>query len=209
MKRLALMMTIGLCATSAIPALAAEMFGPTARTQFENLRDNFGATHIDFGSLGAGTNLTTQLTVANGVSFASNISTFGSPFGPFHVEVVSGQIMGSPCGGCSQDGRVGYEIVFSAPQRAAGLARNWNTTSTTIFYNEAGTSLFEHQNTVNSEYVGYIADSADSATWVKRIQADGPDASRQVGFSDDIMYGTNVPEPATMALLGLSVMALL
>lgn len=99
---------LGLSASS---AKAGIVFGPETRTQFEDLKSTFGGEFIDFESLATGTNLTSQLS-AQGVSFASNISTGGAPFGPFHVEVsgaffpsVGNTIVGSPCGGCSDDGR--------------------------------------------------------------------------------------------------------
>ncbi|MDF1712658.1 MAG: hypothetical protein P1U90_10505 [Akkermansiaceae bacterium] len=51
--------------------------------------------------------------------------------------------------------------------------------------------------------MAFIADSANTDDWIKRIQIDGrPDqGTRQVGYSDDLMYGTSnltlVPEPST------------
>lgn len=202
---------------SASPAKAGLVFGPDARTQFENLQSTFGGEFIDFESLPTGTNLTSQLS-AQGVSFASNISTSGTPFGPFHVEVsgaifgsFGNTIVGSPCGGCSDDGRVGYELVFSAPQRWAGLLRIWNTSTLIQFFNSEGGLLDEHANSVNTEFVGYTADGADPVTdWVSRIQIDtiSPNNSRQVGYSDDLFFGTVIPEPASLFLLALGGIAL-
>jgi len=198
-------------------AKAGLVFGPDARTQFEDLQSNFGGEFIDFESLATGTNLTSQLS-AQGVSFASNISTGGAPFGPFHVEVsgaffgsVGNTIVGSPCGGCVDDGRVGYEIVFSEPQRWAGLLRIWNTATLTHFFNAEGGLLDQHANSVNTEFVGYTADGEDPETdWVSRIQMDtiAPNNSRQVGYSDDLFFDTVIPEPASLYLLALGGIAL-
>ena len=176
------------------------IFGPAARTQFENFQAVAGDTFIDFESVATGTNLTTQF---SGITFASNISTTGIPFGPVHVEVsgaFSGTdgntIVGSPCDpGCVDDGRVGYEIVFATPQRRAGLERIWNTSTKTQFYNASDTLLAEHVNTVGTEFVGFIADGTVPATdWVSRIQIDGNllTGVRQVGYSNDLFYGTAI-----------------
>lgn len=197
-------------------ASAGLVFGPDARTQFEDLAAAFGDTFIDFESLATGTNLTNQFS-AQGVTFASNISTSGVPFGPFHVEVSAAfsgtdgnTIVGSPCAGCSDDGRVGYQIVFAEPQRRAGLERIWNTSTLTQFFNASNAMLGEHVNTVNREFVGFLADGNDPLVdFVARIQIDtiSPSSSRQVGYSDDLFFGTVVPEPTTLALLALGGLA--
>jgi hypothetical protein len=183
------------CAVGPGAAWAGLVFGPAARTQFEGYRDNPAIldTFIDFNSLAAGTKLATQFS-AQGVTFSSNINTDGTPFGPVHVEVSSAvggiTIVGSPCDPfCGDDGRVGYQIVFAAPQRRAGLLRIWNADTRTRFYSQSGL-LAEHPGT---GFVGYIADGTDPATqWVARIQIDGVvnSGSRQVGYSDDLFFGS-------------------
>ncbi|MCC6474603.1 MAG: hypothetical protein IT514_12765 [Burkholderiales bacterium] len=193
---------------AAAPAWAGLVFGPGARTQFEGYVASAGDTFIDFGSapisLPAGTDLTSQYS-AYGVTFSSNISVAGAPFGPVHVEVSSAPgrvntIVGSPCdGGCVDDGQVGYQALFATPQRRAGLMRNWNTFAVTRFYNQGGQLLAEHVNSVGSEFVGYIADGTNPATdWVARIQMDGNvlSGSRQVGYSDDLFFGTAAVGPS-------------
>lgn len=203
---------------SAPQANAGIVSGSTARAQFEDFQTNFGGTFIDFESLATDTNLRNQLS-AQGVSFASNISTAGTPFGPVHVQVSAAffgsfgnTIVGSPCdGGCFGDGRVGYEIVFAEPQQYAGLLRIWNPATLTQFFNLSGALLDQHANSVNTEFVGYIADGGDAATqWVSRIQIDtiAPNNSRQVGYSDDLFFGTVVPEPMSLSLLALGAIAL-
>jgi hypothetical protein len=185
-------------AVSPTQVWAGLVFGPSARTQFESYRTSLGDTFIDFNTLALNTNLTNQFS-GLGVTFTSNINVNGAPFGPFHVHVsaFSGRantIVGSPCdGGCTDDGRVGYQILFSSPQRRAGLLRNWNTQTLTQFYNASGALLAQHVNTVGSEFVGFMADGANPATnWVARIQIDtvAPANARQVGYSDDLFFGT-------------------
>jgi len=216
---LSIVIVAGWWAVSPTQAWAGLVFGPSARTQFESYRTSVGDTFIDFNSLALNTNLTSQLS-GLGVSFASNINVDGKPFGPAHVQVsaASGRantIVGSPCdGGCQDDGRVGYQILFSSPQRRAGLLRNWNTQTLTQFYNASGALLAQHINTVGSEFVGFIADGANPATnWVARIQIDtvAPANSRQVGYSDDLFFGTapdtispSVPAGLTAAAVSAS-----
>lgn len=149
------------CAIFSTQVWAGLVFGPAARTQFEAYATSLGDTFIDFNNLALNTNLSNQLD-SLGVTFASNINTNGTPFGPVHVQVSAAPgrtntIVGSPCdGGCTDDGRVGYQILFTSPQRRAGLMRHWNTQTLTQFYNAAGTLLAQHVNTVGSEFVGFF-----------------------------------------------------
>jgi hypothetical protein len=208
--------SLSVCAfltVSCTVASADLVFGGDALMQFEALHAEFNEGFNDFESVNAGFNLNPNANpFGDGVNFASVIATNGSPFGPEHVEVSNryvpsvfgNTIVGSPGG--SDDARVGYEITFDTAQRRAGLLRLWNTSITTSFYNAAGELLGTHQNSVNQEFVGWIADSNDESTWVSRILMDSasPFSSRQVGHSDDLYWGT-VPAPTTTAglLLGL------
>lgn len=205
----------GWWAVSPTQVWAGLVFGPSARTQFESYRTSLGDTFIDFNSLALNTNLTSQFS-GLGVTFASNINVNGVPFGPAHVHVsaASGRantIVGSPCdGGCVDDGRVGYQILFSSPQRRAGLLRNWTTQTLTKFYNASGALLAQHTNTVGSEFVGFMADGANPATnWVARIQMDtvAPATARQVGYSDDLFFGTAADAIAPSVPAGLTAAA--
>ena len=186
-------------AAMAAEAWAGLVFGSAARNQFEGFRDGSTAdTFIDFNSLPGDTNLTTQFS-GLGVTFSSNIYVDGTSFGPVHVHVSSfagrtGTIVGSPCdGGCTDDGRVGYQVVFASPQRRAGLQRLWNQYTVTRFYNASNLLLAEHVNLLGSEFVGFIADGTDpQMDWVSRIQMDGllNQGVRQVGYSDDLFFGS-------------------
>ena len=113
--------------------------------------------------------------------------------------------MGSPFAFGGDDGRVGYEIVFDETQGRAGIERVWNTSSLTRFYNEAGELLAEHQNTVNTEFVGWFAEAVDGSDRVKRIVMDGlaPGGTRQVGYSDNLYFGLEIPAPGALALVVL------
>jgi hypothetical protein len=93
-------------------------------------------------------------------------------------------------------------MVFDSPQRWAGIQRFWNSFTVTQFYDQNDDLLFEFTGEA-TPFVGFIADSANTDDWVKRIQIDGrPDqGTRQVGYSDDLMFGTSnlvlIPEPTT------------
>ncbi len=213
MRRTALI-SCALASAAAGQVSAGLMFGPDALTAFEDWHADLGGEFVDFEGTAAGTNLNPGADLLGaGMRFASIVSTSGSAFGPFHVEVsnrhLSGTygntIVGSPCGSCTDDGRVGYEIVFDEPQRRAGLMRIWNTAATTAFYDGSGSLLSMHQNTVNNEFVGYVADDEDPSTWVKRIVMDGTllSGTRQVGYSDMIYSGLTIPAPAAVMPLVL------
>jgi len=174
--------------------------GPDARAAFEELVISAGDTLVDFESVATGTNLTTQIP---GVTFASISDVAGNPAGPFHVEVsaaFSGSdgntIVGAPCGGCVDDGRVRYEIVFDTPQRRAGLQRIWNAFTVTRFFDPQGGLLREFAggdvNGGDYQFVGYVSPSPVQSAWVKRIEIDGELSgnSRQVGYTDDLFYGS-------------------
>ena len=200
-------LSLTLSAILVAPVSAGLVFGPGARTDFENYRDTLGDTHIDFNSLPPNSGLDTQFS-ALGVTFASTRNINGSPMSPRMVSVISqgvgsNTIGGSVCNGFCWDGRVGYDINFAEPQRRAGLQRIWNTDTLTRFFNASGDMLVEHVNTANSEFVAFIADGNDPATdFVTRIEVDAI-ANRSVGMSDDLFFGTVIPEPASIVLLAL------
>lgn len=186
------------------PAQAVFLSGPDARAAFDDLVANYGATLIDFESFAAGTNLTSQV---SGLSFESVISPYDAALiPPEHVEVSNAYfgtygrtIVGSYAPAAADDGRVVYQIVFATPQRAAGILRIWGNTLTT-FYTESGTAIYTGE---GSGYHGVMIESDDTADWVKRIYCDGlvpSQYNRQVGYSDDLIYGDAIPEPAALTL---------
>jgi hypothetical protein len=195
---------------------AQVVFGTEARNQFEGNRDNLGDQFIDFENVTAGP-LTNQLP---GLTFRSTFNRFGTdraidlPVALLPWDFVSSspkQIVGVRSGAPRYipDGQNVYEIAFDAPQRRAGLQRPWNTFSLTRFY-AGNTLLGEHQNTVNSEFVGYVSQSNDMANWVTRIEIDGLSTGGvfQVGNSDDIFFGSTVavPEPSSGIVIGVAAM---
>lgn len=197
-------------------ANAGLVFGADAEAQFQYLHGLLGESFLDFESVTAGTNLLPNTDPFGlGVRFASVINQYGVPFGPEHVEVSNlhhpalygNTICGSPYQYGNDDGRVGYEVRFDAPQRRAGLLRIWNLEANTSFYNSAGVLLGQHQNTTGREFVGWIADSDDPSTWVSRILMDTVvvGGTRQVGYSDNLYFGVNIPTPSSMVLLGIGV----
>lgn len=142
-----------------------------------------------------------------GVSYESNITTSGGSTSGLPVTTSffnnrSGTIVGTPFSSGTDDGRMGYQMVFDSPQRWAGIQRFWNSFTVTQFYDQNDDLLFEFTGEA-TPFVGFIADSANTDDWVKRIQIDGrPDqGTRQVGYSDDLMFGTSnlvlIPEPTT------------
>ena len=203
-------LSLTLSAVLVAPVSAGLIFGPDARTDFENFRDTLGDTHIDFNSLPPLTGLSTQLS-AQGVTFASTRNVDGSPMPPLMVAVigdldeagVGNTIGGSRCNAYCWDGRVGYDIILAEPQRRAGLERIWNSNTLTQFYNASGNLLAEHVNTVGREFVAFIADGDNPATdFVTRIEVDSA-VGRDVGASDNLFFGTVIPEPTSMVLLAL------
>lgn len=188
-------------------ASAQLLYGPDARADFHDWQMNYGGTLVDFQSVGAGTLLDNQLS-GMGVRFHTISDVSGNPITPgsVYVDNVGGdhRIMGRRLPALN-DGRAAYEIAFDTPQRWAGVDREWNTSSITRFFDLSGNLLApEHQNTVNSEFVGFLATDEDAANWISRIEIDGG-ATRQVGFTDDLVFGVAVvPEPSIWALLGIA-----
>lgn len=190
---------------------AGILFGPTAEAEFAQLQLDLNEGFLDFESAPIGTNLLPGSDYFGvGARFASIITTHGQPFGPEHVEV-TGQynatyghtIVGSPFQFGGDDGRVGYEVVFDSSQRRAGI-RRISGAALTRFYNANGDLLYEHLNTTGHEFVGWMADPGDQSTWVARMVMDAVrDTSGvgQVGYSDDLYFGTIVPAPA--GIIGL------
>lgn len=188
------------------------LIGQAARDQFALWHDTLGeGHHLDFESVAVGTRLLPGTDpFACGARFASIINIDGSPFGPEHVHVsrsygaavYGNTIVGSPYQFGADDGRVGYEVRFDAPQRRAGLMRLWNTDATTRFYNASGELLIEHRNTVNQEFVGWIGLDPNGSDWVARIVMDTAVTSgtRQVGYSDHLYFGILIPAPGAGAV---------
>ncbi len=183
--------------------------GPDIKAEFEAEAALTGIFE-DFDGI-AGSNFST-LPTAPGATFSSNIGTTGSPISVNQVRASTfsgrvGTIIGTPFNGGSDDGRVGYQVVFDTPQQYAGIQRYWNDQTLTEFYNAADKLIFSFTGE-STPFVGFAADPNDPSTWVKRIQMDttAASSSRQVGYSDDLIYGTGtltIPEPRTYALMAL------
>lgn len=108
----------------------------------------------------------------------------------------TGELMGTGSSAGVPDGQNRYEIVFSRLQHRVGVMRRWNTSSVTRFYAADGSVLGEHQNTVNHEFVGWVGDPGEPATWVKKVEMDGVffSGAFQVGFSDNLHFGRELPD---------------
>jgi hypothetical protein len=211
-------------------AAAGLIYGPSARTQFENYRATLGDTLQTFDGFAAQTDLTTQIP---GLTFKTTYKRFIPPPGPINqpvhvicsgsnpygtvctgVNATNRIISGTGTNGGATDGQSRYEIVFDTGMLRVGLDRIFNTFSLTRFYSGA-TLLSQHQNTANTEFVGYVSDSANLIT---RVEMDGLPCGTNsfgtvwcVGYSDNLFYGNRpsnqgqAPVPTTLALLVLGI----
>ena len=192
-------------------ASAAVLTGVDARNTFEDYLSQFGGTFIDFDDLEGG-GLANELTASHGVTFAT-IENRVRQSHHSHQRLCLGHQSrhwppragrGYPVHCCTDDGRYPYEIAFTQPQRWAGVERKWDSTTITRFFDPSDTLLAE---LTGSMFIGFVAETESTEAWVQRIMIDGvgPSGELQVGYTDDLFFGTAaVPEPADAAwLLGL------
>ena len=195
--------------TGAPPIVFGVGFGPDVRTTFENLLEQPDSHFLDFNSFGPGAPIQNDFLTSDGVSFASVTDVNGNPNSFRNIVSATasgraGQIVGTPTS-CCDDGQVGYEITFTDPQRFAGLDRLWNSDTLTQFFNATDQLLGQHQGTA---FVGFVAATDDTSQWVSKIKIDTvlepdpgpPQVFRQVGYSDDLFFGTQIPEPSVLLL---------
>lgn len=207
MKPGALTIALSLSALSAAaPAWAGPISGPAAKAQLQGYVTQYGGHFLNFQDRSVGP-LSTEYEASHGVSFFSTIQVDGSPIVPPHNVLVSASfayatagltIVGTPCASwCSDDGQVGFEVRFTSPQRWAGLHRYWYNGARTRFYSPQGTLL--HEFDIPNGFLGFIADSEDVNQWVAKIVLDGVEVGgyRQVGYADDLMFGTGAPADPT------------
>lgn len=86
------------------------------------------------------------------------------------------------------DGQSRFELVLDPPVSHVGFMRPWNTWSVTRFYDASGGLLAEHRNTVNHEFVGYVADTQEEN--VRRIVLDGVPSQPDDEYNKLYMAGT-------------------
>lgn len=177
----------------------ASMTGPVARNDFFAWTTNHAGTLIHFNQLLSGGQIQNQFRAKSGVTFATTTDAQGQPLKVPTPVVVSSSyaynlgrltIVGSPCKGCFDDKECDYEVRFETPQRWAGLQRYWTGPTLTRFLAADGDVLHEFE---GEGFHGWLADTEDPDTWVSRIEITGPtrNGSRQVGYSDDLIFGTN------------------
>ncbi len=224
-KKLIIIITITILFSISISSNAGLIYGSSARTQFDNYRTTLGDTLETFDGFAAQTDLTTQI---SGLTFETTYKRFIPPAGPISQPVhvicspsnpysgscTSGDgtnriIGGTGTNGGATDGQSIYEIVFGTGMLRVGLERIFNTFSLTSFYS-GSTLLGQHQNTANTEFVGFITDATNLIT---RVEMDGLNCGTTsavycVGYSNDLFYGdtpevVTAPEPTTLALIGL------
>lgn len=191
------------------------VYGPEALDLFVSLQDLLGDTLIDFNNLPAGPLSQIELPDGGALTFRTTEKRYplppvsvDLPVAVSSIDAASGtmEIMGASSTSGNRDGQHRYEIVFPEPQHRVGIKRNWNNNSLTRFYNRDGELLAEHQNVQFHEFVGWIGDPDEEATWVARLELDGLYAgSYQVGYSDDLRFGSNLPDRRSMRIRQITV----
>ena len=185
-------------------ASATIVSGAAARSMFDDAVTNIGYTLQDFEGFTSDQKLTTNIP---GLTFQTHKGATGLPFNaPVNVSTRSTTktIVGTPCSVCSDDGRYAYRITFDTPQAAIGIDRKWSSNVITRWYDTTGALLGE---VTGNGYQGYIVEATDPlAQWIGRIEMDGgTPGSPNVGYSDDLIYGTTLmPEPGLAALLTIA-----
>lgn len=180
-------------------ARAGSLNGPVAKGDFQSWTTNHGGVFLNFNGLLAGGQLYRQWQARYGVSFATTTDATGRPLPTPTPVVVSANyaynlgrltLVGSPCRGCFDDHGCDYEIRFVTPQRWAGLQRYWRGPTLTRFIAPNNDVLAEVE---GEGFQAWLSEGDSTNTWVARIEISGRDrgGSRQVGYSDDLVYGTN------------------
>ncbi len=201
----ALLLTGGTASTR-----ASSMSGPVARSDFFSWTTNHGGVLLNFNQQLSGAQLQNQLKSRLGVTFVTTSDAQGQRLKEPTPVVVSASyayslgrltIVGSPCKGCFDDRECDYEIRFETPQRWPGLQRYWTGPTITRFVAADGDVLHEFE---GEGFHGWLSDADDRDSWVSRIEITGPaqNGSRQVGYSDDLIYGTNTI-PRALSYLSL------
>jgi len=86
------------------------------------------------------------------------------------------------------DGQSRFELVLDPPVSHVGFMRPWNTWSTTRFYDAAGGLLAKHRNTIDHQFVGYVAATPEDR--VRRIVLDGVPSQPDDEYNKLYMVGT-------------------
>ncbi|MDF1712657.1 MAG: hypothetical protein P1U90_10500 [Akkermansiaceae bacterium] len=114
-----ILLAIGLIPALTSPLTGAGVVGVDVKAAFA-AEANANGTFEDF-DLANGTRFS-SLPTSPGVTYESNITTSGSPTSGLPVTTsffsnCTGTIVGTPFSSGSDDGRVGYQIVFDSAQR--------------------------------------------------------------------------------------------
>lgn len=196
---LALSAALLLAAVGVPASRAGSLHGEIARSDFHSWATNHGGVFLNFNALLAGTQILNQWESRYGVTFATTAGPDGRPL-PAGVPVMASAsyaynvgkitIVGTRPRPAYDDKSCSYEVRFVRPQRWAGLQRYWKGPTLTRFLDVKGEILHEFE---GEGFVGWFAETADPATWVSRIEITGQErnGARQVGYSDDVIFGTN------------------
>lgn len=180
-------------------ARAGSLTGPVAKSDFLAWATNHAGTFLNFNGLLSGGSLQRQWLGRYGVVFGTTSDAEGHPLPEPTPVVVSANyaynlgrltLVGSPCKGCYDETSCDYAINFAKPQRWAGLQRYWRGPTLTRFLAADGDVLAEFE---GEGFHGWLSDAADPDTWVARIEISGHtrNGKREVGYSDDLVFGTN------------------
>lgn len=199
-----------LCA--GIPAQSGFVEGDAGLAEFEAFRDNLGMTHVDFEGIGNGTWLPpfgSVPSIPSGLEFRSTRRAYDNRPIDNQVETANlshhfGEIVGVPCSGCGDDGRVEYEVTFDTPQRAVGVMRTASS-AITRFVDSSSALLVESGPQYG--FVGYYADTDDPSQWIGKVEFRGEEGNPL--YTDDLFFGNVIPEPASLALWGAGLLAVM
>lgn len=130
-----ILLAIGLSSALPTSARAAGVVGVDIKTAFA-AEAAINGTLEEF-NLPNGTRFS-SLPSTPGVSYELNITTSGGATSGLPVLTSifgnhAGTIVGTPFSSGTDDGRMGYQMVFDSPQRWAGIQRYWNSFTVTQF----------------------------------------------------------------------------
>jgi len=186
---------------------AQPLSGPIARADFRLWAAHQGGTWLDFDALLPGAQLQRQLEARHGVVFNSTAGADGRPLpGGIPVLVTASRalragklaIVGTTIRATLDDAGVTFEIRFAQPQRWAGLERIGSRLARTRFLAPGGELLHE---AADEGFHGWLGTAATNS-WVARIEVTGVEreGTREVGFADDLVFGTSPIPPSTLYL---------
>ncbi len=185
------------------------VFGPSTHEAFDELAADGVVVFNDFEDVPSGLHRKLVLQGPDGsVSIGLRTTKFRWPPPPrgaparapvamlpydFVKEPAVHRLMGvvktkGPKGKFVPDGQSRFELVLDPPVSHVGFMRPWNTWSVTRFYDAAGGLLAKHRNTVDHQFVGYVAATPEDQ--VRRVVLDGVPSQPDDEYNKLYMAGT-------------------